>query len=126
MKIDVNLEVSEEHLSDVLITAFDGSVGGSWYWAAPGDPDWLTTDDEGRWTGVLVVDREDPDDDEWVVNWATVVSGMERIVSGEVGIRRDLRQQVVNSVTDPENFDIDADAADCIVQAGLFNELVYG
>jgi len=52
--------------------------------------------------------------------------GVERILSGEVKVNKALRGCILAGVTSYDSGLIDADAADCIVQAGLFNDLVFG
>ena len=34
-RISVEMEFSEEFLSNILITGFDAHYGGCWYWAGP-------------------------------------------------------------------------------------------
>ena len=46
------------------------------------------------------------------------------IISGEVPLRPDLAKQVRSAVSDDP--DIDADAADCVLQLAVFGEVRYG
>lgn len=121
MKIEV--ELTDEFIDSVLVTAFDGSYGGCWYWCRPFGWNWVTTDEEKLWLSCRVQDSED--DHVFTVDRAAVERGIKRILSGEVGIRSDLHAQVAESVSSGDP-DIDADAADCIVQAGVLGKLVYG
>lgn len=55
-----------------------------------------------------------------------VADAIERIVSGEVEVPPAIREIILAAVEDGDASDIDAEAADCIVQVGLFDEIVYG
>lgn len=146
IKIQTEYEINDEMIDSILVTAFDGNHGGSWYWAKPGREDWLVTqpvgtctahgsaqhlsqdecvafakvDVRGLWTKVHVRDGEDPDD------------GVEYVVSGEVialGIRLMLEQgwgSLLEAIVTNDGGMIDADLADSIVQYGLFQGGVYG
>ncbi len=132
--ITIHRALSEEFYSDVLITAFDGSVGGSWYWARPQTGSWLSArnPDGGRsvWTSVSIIEQEPQEfegcnpDGMYTVTHETVRKGIQELLDSG-SIRDDLLGQIMRSVLEDEA-DIDADAADCIVQQGLFGEVVYG
>jgi hypothetical protein len=112
--------------------------GGIGYWSLitecernrdPESPDYLS------WRSVTLVDAEDESESFGVVDKAVIERGVSKIISGEVPIRSDLAAQVRTLLSgetwtrdgvELSEFDIDADAADCIVQVGLFGELVYG
>lgn len=136
MSVDLTLEVSDETISNIMITAFDANYGGSWYWAVP---DWIETPTASctyirtagdNWTHVYAqVNPDEPigdveQDKPFVVTRTVVERGIQLILTGKVGIRSDLLAQVQTLFLD--DVDIDADAADCIIQAGVFGELVYG
>ena len=130
-----NITLTDYEAETILTTAVEGGIG---YWSLitdckrredKTDPDYLA------WQEVTLVDAEDEDESFGVVNKATIEKGVSLIVSGKVRISNDLRAQVFtllsgetwerDGVQLPE-FDIDSSAADCIVQAGLFGELVFG
>lgn len=137
MLIKVEMELTEDFLSDVLVTAFDGNYGGCWYWARPADVEnWLTTekdvlDDTVIWKQVFIEDKEDEDSELWRVSHNVVAKGIKRILNGNVKchdlIAADIFNAVIfNAVATRDAGGIDAEAADCIVQAGLFSDIVYG
>lgn len=71
-------------------------------------------DSEGQWHHITV---------------QTILDGIERLLSGKVTVST--RQkfyilQGVNEACTDGTGAIDSDALDCIVQAGLFNEVIYG
>lgn len=145
VSIDGNsYELTPEFLSHVLATAVEGACS---YWAeistesvddadAGGTRDFDVSDytEDG--------DDDDDDDDEPFYTSASfvvpedasqggtldlqgVADAIERIASGEVDIPPAIREIIVHAVQDADATDIDAEAADCIVQIGLFDEIVY-
>lgn len=143
--VNIQAAISERDLSDVLITACEGGIG---YWFR--GLEYVHTAPEGAWISGYVTDEvaecdnldadgygynatddhaEDALCDECVeattlIDLDVIVAGVERILNGSVGIRADLVAQVMTLTTGEP--DVDSDAADCIVQAGLFGEVVYG
>jgi len=55
-----------------------------------------------------------------------IADAIERITSGEVEVPPAIREIIMDAVRNGDATDIDAEAADCIVQVGLFDEVVYG
>lgn len=55
-----------------------------------------------------------------------VADAIERIAQGEAEVPPAIREIILAAVEDGDASDIDAEAADCIVQIGLFDEIVYG
>ena len=119
-----------EFLTDVLITAVEGGIN---YWALvadyvpEGEPEkrgvtlWETEDDpEGNGEGVRVT-------------LDTIASGIAKIRANKEG-KFDFAhahnsywvQFWVANRTNGDDGDYDAGIADCILQAGLFGEVVYG
>jgi hypothetical protein len=132
VSIKIEKELPTEFLSDIMITAFDGSYGACWYWSEPDrrNKPWLVTNSnsvasESRWFTAFIQDKED-EAERWEVNHEVIAKGIERIISGEVEIASYIQNYVQDSLVEYDAGDIDASAADCIVQAGLFGELVYG
>lgn len=148
------VDLDPEWVSDLLITAFDGQYGGCNYWINEDDDiesvQILSADDQ--WRGVtfwltappgLVPQRDsklkidgwhlqahlgDRGDGRlrWQVTllkehldkaWATIVD--------ERPIRSDLVEQFTRSQYEGD-LDVDAGAADCLVQIALFGTVVYG
>lgn len=122
------IPLTKEFISNVLITAFDGNYGGSWYWAAPANDDWLTTERENgdtKWVSVTIIDKEDGDDPYLATH---TVSGL-NIADGLTAMLEmggEWARDVFGWLVDQDDADIDAEAADQIVQFALFNSIVYG
>ena len=143
VNITKSYEVDDEFIGDVLVTAFDGDYGACWYWALAEDcedmtPAGVDVNEDTKdyiggpwWTAVRFTkppSEDDPPESEpttVVIDKDLVVRGMELVLTGQhtgpqiVGW---LRQ----SVEENDAGMVDADVADCIVQCGLFGEVVYG
>lgn len=69
-------------------------------------------------------------DDKWhAINVETVLRGIEAILSGKININSRLiahiNEGVLEAVTDKTG-SLDSEALDCVIQAGLFGEVIYG
>jgi hypothetical protein len=62
----------------------------------------------------------------WQINGSTFMKGIERIMTGDVEVRQDLFMNVCRAVVASDDFYLDTQTVDVIVQAGLYNELVWG
>jgi hypothetical protein len=141
---DVDYELSDEFLAHVLQTAVEGACS---YWADVsaepagngGDIDGVrdfdlsdyiegdnnADDDAGEgYTKASFLVTEDPTQG-GTLELQGVADAIERIASGEVAIPPAIRAIVAAAVQEDNPSDIDAEAADCIVQVGLFDEIVY-
>jgi hypothetical protein len=112
--------------------------GGIDYWATFTN---VARADDLTVVAVHLFDHEDePDEDgafpTYAVDALTVAAGVQNILSANATndedlrskchIRDDLFTQVMSLFRGEDDWDVDADAADCIVQAGLFGEVRYG
>lgn len=139
-----NFELSDEFLSFVLETAVDGACS---YWA---DVEAESSDDEGEGRRVTDFDRSDFDEDEeeesegdavhytsasflvskdpaqgGTLDLEGIADAIERIASNEVEVPPEIRETIIDAVREDDFSEIDAEAADCIVQVGLFDEIAY-
>lgn len=139
--VKVKAEVTEEFLSSIMITAFDGTYGGSWSWAAPNPGaeagSWLTVKEEGAlgsdqpWLAVSILDNveledwmatREPDDPDKVKVYNVTHAVLAKGLQGVIDAGSDNIQQ---AIFDDDAGMIDANGADWIVQMGLFGKLVY-
>jgi hypothetical protein len=121
ISVTLQLEVSDQLCKDLLTTAFEG---GSAYW--------LACDRVEREPDLAVIrivgccDRED-DTTKWPdATLETMREGIRLLLSGEVQVNATTRNNLFTCVVSPDNGDFDADDADCVLQAGLLNDIVYG
>lgn len=138
-QVNITFDLTDQFLSDCLTTATESGTAAVWYWAY-GEEVIRAKAGDGSGLDALSVtclkglsDDTGSDNDEegnpkvfGDVTLDTVALGIQRILSGEVGISPHLVAYLVSAVKEQDAGDVDADVADCIVQAGLLGELVYG
>ncbi|WP_334190263.1 hypothetical protein [Noviherbaspirillum sp.] len=135
-------ELSDAFLAQVLETAVDGACS---YWADVSAEDASENDDpdgardydlsdyiEGNNRGgdspyytaaSFLVSKNSTQGG--TLDLEGVADSIERIASGEVDVAAAIREIIVAAVRDDDASDIDSEAADCIVQIGLFDEIVF-
>lgn len=120
ISVKVEFQISDKLCKDLLTQCVEG---GSSYWLAcdsvQRDPD-LTVN--------KVVGCADVEDE--TTKWGdataeTMREGMRRLLTGEVKVNAQTRGTLLQLAVDEET-DWDADDADCVLQAGLLNGIVYG
>jgi hypothetical protein len=124
-------EARKEFLHGVFVTALEGGIG---YWSNceryrwwKGDEATLENADLDNFHAVIhIPDEDDADKATRVVNIDTIARGINAIVKGDVRLNQQIRNWITCDNRDNDGGNIDSDAADCIVQAGLFGEVVYG
>ena len=111
-----------DFLAGVLITAVEGGID---YWAHI--KDWQVTEDpKGNctWARAIIVD----DDKHRVargVGLGEVAKGIGIIKRGDTPIRQDIKDAVALADNENDASYVDVEIADCIVQAGLYGEILY-
>ena len=134
MKYTIEREITEEVALDILTTAIEGGIG---YWACllNDDPDWVAA--RKQWkaehkdetpcycdTALQVMKNgkavkfEDAEDDSEV--WELT---MDKFLNG-IKLYEEKHGRNVTKMMDDGDFD--AEDADCVIQYGLFNEVVFG
>lgn len=107
----------EEFLSDVVIGAVEGGTG---YWAQV--VEYRHSDGPARAT---LVDLDD-DTESYHVTTDVVAHGIYVILSPVFQIGDTLRAMIRQASLEDDAGQLDAEACDVIVQAGLFGRIVYG
>lgn len=121
MQITTAIDVSEEVCRDFLTTCVEG---GSAYWLAC---ETVERDEDSNVTKIVGCEDVEDAATKWGDATAeTMRQGIERIINGSVAVRADIRGTVLAAVLDDDNCDWDAETADCVLQAGLLGEIVYG
>lgn len=114
--IDVHRTITRQTCTDILDTALAAGWG------------WWGECDRAPVAGVVysieVMDEHGNVDERRVFSQASIAHAIERIIADEVQLRPDLRRQVETAITDDP--DLDADAADCVVQVAVFGKVVFG
>ncbi|MEH7210229.1 hypothetical protein V7094_29160 [Priestia megaterium] len=120
-KVQVQMEITQSDVENVIVSSFEG---GSNYWLALDNtqPEWADKpkgEPLSTWATKLLLDgktvhlydREDPEE-RWEMTLEKVINGIQKYVAK--GGRR----------ADKDYWD--AESADCIMQYGLFDKIVYG
>ena len=132
VKVSMNVNVSDEDIEDIVVTAIEGGIG---YWACLDNSGerWIDTPKDESYAetatkillegdGVTFLDDEDHDTS-WVLTLEKLMKGIEMYLNSDRGLGC-LDGSNVSVVID--TCQIDAEAADMIVQYALFGELIYG
>lgn len=110
--------LTDDFLQSVLITAAEGGIN---YWAHITDYVWDAPASEQR---IHAVDSED-DDETYTITHDTIAKGVEGILNGNPGTPAWCQGRILADLQSVDG-NIDATAADCIVQTGLFGRIIFG
>lgn len=123
MKI-LDLELSDKEVVSIYTTAMEGGIG---YWAIANEYKWMYLYED--WNNdivkeldddqvlVLLSDTEDDDFKDVELTPAKIRAGVKLLIE---------KYPHMYQILDGDEFNVDADGADAIVQLGLFGEIVYG
>ncbi|MGA2977941.1 MAG: hypothetical protein ABSF77_21795 [Spirochaetia bacterium] len=121
MQLTLKPETKAEFFWDIFVTACEGGIN---YWASferyhhsHGE----APDHEGFFAKIL--DTEEVK--RYEIHRATIQNGLKAILSGKVNLRSDIKSSIALASIETDAGYIDADGADCIVQAGLFGHVIY-
>ena len=118
MKI-LAVELSDEECANILTTAIESGHDGIGYWLDQEEECQITRDLNGNifWAH-LYAEMEDDKKHPYTVTFLTIRDGMSRALAPGCQIRPDIIKNVLDD-------NCDAEGADCIVQLGLFGEIVF-
>ena len=116
-------EVNDKFLTDIGITAAEGGIN---YWGKLINyTDYL----HGGEAVIGITEDCDDLDDSYIFNNDVIAQGLNNIFSKDASqmiCNRAIRNTIMSAIINNDSGDIDAECAEVIVQAGLFNELIYG
>ena len=123
---------SAQMLADIITTAVEGGIG---YWSACVVYKWTEGPEHTHAKIVPATEEFDLEDEDgndlFSANKPAEITpevirvGMERILSGDVPVRSDIVAGISQSVAEQWGGHIDSEIADCIVQAGLFESVIW-
>tara|TARA_R110000824_G_scaffold247940_3_gene437033 strand:+ start:4989 stop:5627 length:639 start_codon:yes stop_codon:yes gene_type:complete len=123
-EIEVKARLGAQFIDDVLTVAVEGGIN---YWAAVHK---ISNEGNGSscYKEVVVFDNESDDDDRELLSITPEVAakGISLILGCKVKCCSRIRASISDAVFSNDCGHIDAEGADCIVQAGLFATIVYG
>jgi hypothetical protein len=141
LKLKMEVEIPENLLDNIMVTAFDGDYGGCWHWAEPyltdSEDDYikiapLDMSDSPAWIEARIRGKEQGVHDLmpnfWVVSWETIRAGMQKIIDGDFSGHEALRRlqgYIQEAVIEDDGSLLDANAVDTIIQYGLFDNEIY-
>jgi len=117
MKIEIELDITNEMVNNILTDAFETDAISYWVYEfhkPQRDKDLNVVEFE------IVEDNENDEDTKkkYVINRDTVFEGIRKLFSKDFQISKRIKNQILNN-------DIDAEGTDCIIQTGLFGEIIY-
>ena len=137
IKLDLRLNLPADFLHSVFTTAVEGGV--TWWdvlnykWATPEGKDELQEFfahvDVHEGAPLPIATPLDSDRPRRVyVRRSTILKGIQRVMDREGGIKihETLRGEIAAAIVTGDAGQIDAEQADIILQAALFNEIVFG
>jgi hypothetical protein len=117
----------QQFLHDVFVTALEGGIG---YWSVCTAYHWMVkgTDGVPDLEGFYAEIESDDPGETWKhrITRTTITRGLGAIRGGKVKLCDYLLRSILAADVKNDACEIDAEGADCIVQAGLFGEVVYG
>jgi len=124
-ELTVTKQYDMQILADTITTAIEGGIG---YWSLCTEYKWQDREPHEVLAKVEIEPelKDEEDEDEYLIDCSVVQRGLKRLLDGSVQIDHTIMGYIHQSLGDNDAGMIDAIAADCIVQAGLFNEVRYG
>lgn len=110
-KVMLEIELSDEFLDDVIEAAL---AGGIQYWASI----------MGR-SGKVYAIRDDDEGKRMLLTHEAVARGITKALSKDFCLNDTIRATIYRGASQSDAGDIDAEAADVIVQAAMFGGIVY-
>lgn len=145
--ITIQINLPDQFIYDVLTIAVEGGIN---YWAVCSeinrdaqygvisavlqDLEWHMTHARceatcrmaGAPKGATCEEYDQIDFRDESIDYDTVVAGLTDLLAGRVEVAPYIREYIERGIREGDAGEIDAEAADAIIQAGLFGELVYG
>ena len=135
LKVKRNAKQQKEFdsiVSSIHCSAIEGGSYGIGYWCEIVSYKWDEKDDT-KFKSVIQMQEEYEDDKDkrisklrkYTIDRDVIVLGIKRVAMGEIQVNESYVQKCGALLLTGEA-DMDADDADIIVQAGLFNEVIFG
>jgi len=125
MKVTTQVEIKDEFLHSIFVTALEGGIG---YWSECTKYRWSLdkgTTEDLKGFHARIVDVEE--NKKHTINRNTIIKGLRKLLTGgKIGIHPVKVNRLVGIVMSQDAGEIDSGDADCIVQLGLFGEVIYG
>jgi hypothetical protein len=107
-----------DQCTELIENVIDTAGYGIGYWATSAEHD-------SKAKTYTVVDSEKEDEPK-ILTYQQIHKAMKDLATAHNSIRREIRMNLLLSVLQPEEADIDASDADCVIQWAMFGEIIYG
>ncbi|QNJ55361.1 hypothetical protein SEA_LITTLEFELLA_50 [Gordonia phage LittleFella] len=124
VNVTIPVEITDELIDHILVTAFDGTYGGSNYWVEEIDIARTVTPSGSKWSAAsVVVDDEDEDEKQEVfIDAAKLKAGLGIMLKRDTEFSKRMAKVLVENDLGM----LDANDADVIVQYAAFGSVVFG
>ena len=121
----IGLNIAPKISVDALIDLVDAVPQAIGYWVDQYRDVHYTREDIKRMYKLSIIDENT--DQEYLISVNTIIDGIQKIVAGNVEINSSITSYILSDIAQGlQGGYIDGEALDCIVQVGLFGEIVYG
>jgi len=121
----IGLNIAPKISVDALIDQVDAVPQAIGYWVNQYKDVHYTREEIKRIYKLNIIDENT--DQEYLISVNTIIDGIQKIVSGNVEINSSITSYILSDIAQGlQGGYIDGEALDCIVQVGLFGEIVYG
>lgn len=125
-KITAVIDIDDEFLHDIITNTVESAAIN--YWAELKN---YIVDSNGQTPSVLIREDEEGAFEEELGEWVTVdkdfiIKGIEKIVNNKFQVSDSIHKEILTGVYNNDGSYIDIECCDCIIQAAMFGELVYG
>ena len=121
IKVSLDLEINDAFCLELLHMVIDGASTG---WLAYSS---FVRNAEGEINSLIDCYDTEDDSTRWQdLDIPTIREGCRKILSKEVEVSPTIYQSLLSAVLEYDTSDCDADVVDCVAQAGLLGDIVYG
>jgi hypothetical protein len=108
--------MTNQQVEDIMDVACYGAIN---YWALNVEPQ----EDKGHGPRFKIYTEEG---EQFTIGRLSIEQAMLDLWTGKISVRSDIQKAIGLAIFEEEYGEIDSTAADCIVQAACFEEIVYG
>jgi hypothetical protein len=129
MHLKLEYSISRDFLRNIMISAFESGVHGTQSWATV--LECRDTSSKGYDSVYMSYDRKTGAEGDRkgrrLLELDDLVEGIRRLLASKrIDLGSDLRGRIASAVNNDDSGEIDGPLADVIVQAAIFNDVIYG